>query len=80
MKTSHHFDVDVLPQRPYLSREMCEKIVTHPSHIETQSNGRTRYWGYVESLEKYVRVVVLEDGETIHTAFPDRNFAPKENI
>ncbi|GJQ22155.1 MAG: hypothetical protein HBSIN02_25100 [Bacteroidia bacterium] len=35
---------------------------------------RIRYWGYVEELGKYLRVVTLEDGETVHNAFPDRDF------
>lgn len=76
MKTSRHFEHDVLVQRPYLSREMCEAIVDNPIHREHQENGRIKFWGFVEKLGKYVRVVVLEDGETLHTAFPDRNFKP----
>ena len=31
--------------------------------------------GYnIEELGKYLRVITLEDGETLHNAFPDRNF------
>jgi hypothetical protein len=41
---------------------------------ERESNGRIRHWGFVEELGKYLRVVVLDDGETIHTAFPNRRF------
>jgi hypothetical protein len=76
MKMSRHFEEDVLVQRPYLTKEMCEAIVTNPLRIEHQDDGRTKYWGFVEHLKKYVRVVVLDDGETLHTAFPDRNFQP----
>ena len=38
---------------------------------------RVRYWGFVATLGKYLRVVTLGDGETVHNVFPDRNF--KEN-
>ncbi|MGK7938614.1 MAG: hypothetical protein AB4062_00350 [Crocosphaera sp.] len=37
-------------------------------------NRRIRHWCYIEELGKYLRVVTLDDGETIHNAFPDRNF------
>ncbi|WP_186708820.1 hypothetical protein [Euhalothece natronophila] len=39
-----------------------------------QENGRIRYWQYIPELDKYLRVVTLDDGETINNAFPDRNF------
>jgi len=41
---------------------------------EHQPDGRIRYWAYVEELGKYLKVVTLEDGETVHNAFPDRNY------
>lgn len=33
-----------------------------------------RHWIFVKEIGKYLRVVTLEDGETIHNAFPDRDF------
>lgn len=30
--------------------------------------------GYIPELKRSFRVVTLEDGETIHNAFPDRRF------
>jgi hypothetical protein len=32
------------------------------------------HWVFVEELGKDLRVVTLEDDETVHNAFPDRNF------
>jgi hypothetical protein len=29
---------------------------------------------FVEELGKYLRVITLEDGVTVHNAFPDRGF------
>ena len=33
--------------------------------------GRVRLWGYIEELQHYLRVVVENDGETVHNAFID---------
>lgn len=40
----------------------------------TQMDGRIRFWKFIPELGKYLRVVTLEDGETVHNAFPDRDF------
>jgi len=45
-----------------------------PIHRQTQPDGRVRYWIFIEELGKYLRVVTLADGETVHNAFPDRDF------
>ena len=37
--------------------------------IKIQSDGRIRKWSYVEEAGKYLRVVLLENGETIITPF-----------
>ena len=50
----------------------------NPEHTEVQENGRIRLWGYIEEIEKYLRVITLEDGETVHNAMPDRNFTRKQ--
>ena len=55
--------------------EYCERIVQNPLKMEKQPDGRVRYWGSVPELDgKILRVVTLEDGRTLHNAFPDRNF------
>jgi len=42
---------------------------------ETQSDGRSRFWIRISEMgNRALRVVTLADGETIHNAFPDRNF------
>ena len=35
-------------------------------------------WGLIEETGKYLRVVTLADGETIHNAFFDRRFKEDE--
>lgn len=43
-----------------------------------QSDGRLRKWGYIAETGKYLRVVILADGETVHNAFFDRRFKEEE--
>ncbi len=77
MKTTRYFEEQVLRKRPYLRREWCEQVLANPTRREIQSDGRIRYWGQIEALaSRYLRVVTLEDGETVHNAFPDRRFTP----
>ena len=77
MKTTRYFDEQVLRKRPYIKREWCERAVREPRHRETQEDGRVRYWSYIEEYGKYLRVVTLEVGATVHNAFFDRGFMRK---
>jgi hypothetical protein len=75
MKTTRYFQEQVLRKRPYIRVEWCDRIVKDPLAREAQTDGRIRHWGVVPELAgRILRVVTLEDGETIHNAFPDRNF------
>ena len=74
MKTTHYFRNSVLARRPYLKPEWIERVLQNPIKVEVQSNGRIRYWGYIEEEDKYLRVIVEPDGETVHNAFFDRGF------
>ena len=70
-----YFEAEILRKRPYLTVEICRRIIQNPIKREVQPNGRIRYWGQVEEFGgKYLRVVTLEDGSTIHNAFIDRGF------
>jgi len=57
-----------------LKEEWIENILKEYVKKEVQPDNRVRYWGFVKELGKYLRVVTLGDGETVHNAFPDRNF------
>jgi hypothetical protein len=74
MKTTDYFQNKVLSKRPYLKTEWIERVLSDPEHSEIEINGRTRHWGYIEEIYMYVRVVVLDDGETVHNVFPDRRY------
>ena len=55
----------------------ANKPVRDPEYAEIQPDGRIRHWRYIDELGKYLRVITLGDGETLHNAFPDRRFKPK---
>ena len=78
MKTTKYFRTSVLIRRPYLKMEWIEYVLINPLHTEIQSNGRIRRWAYISALGKYLRVITESDGETVHNAFPDRGFSPKD--
>ena len=73
-----YFKNEVLRKRPYLSERICRRVIENPEKKEIQPEGRIRFWAKVEELgNKYLRVVTLADGMTIHNAFIDRGFKPK---
>jgi len=41
---------------------------------EVQSDRRIRKWKFIEEVGRYLRVILLEDGGTVHNAFFDRDF------
>ena len=46
-------------------------------HEYVRTDGRVRCWTRIAEMEaKYLRVVLLPDGETVHNAFFDRRFQP----
>jgi hypothetical protein len=77
VKTTDYFRDNVLQKRPYIRLECCESAVENPVQREVQpEDGRIRHWIWVDALGRYLRVVTLPDGVTIHNAFPDRRFVP----
>jgi hypothetical protein len=77
MLTTDYFRNDVLVKRPYLREEWLLLALEKPYHKEVQpDDGRVRHWVWITELERYLRVVTLDDGKTVHNAFPDRRFKP----
>ena len=62
------------PDRAIIKMEWIEETVSNPIYTEVQSDGRIRKWKKVEGENKYLRVILLSDGETVHNAFFDRGF------
>jgi len=57
-----------------IKEEWIEFVVNNPDKQEIQSDGRIRRWAKIVEVNKYLRVILLEDGQTIHNAFFDRSF------
>ena len=77
MQTTDYFRNDVMVKRPYIKPEWLELALSNPVRREIQSDdGRIRHWVWIDELSRYFRVVTLEDGTTVHNAFPDRRFSP----
>jgi hypothetical protein len=75
MRTTKYFEEQVLRKRPYIKEEWCQQVIANPIKKTVQSNGRIRYWAAIaEMQERFLRVITLEDGQTVHNAFFDRNF------
>ncbi|MBB1078014.1 hypothetical protein HUU62_26835 [Rhodoferax sp. 4810] len=72
-----YFRNDVLIKRPYIQLHWCLAAIQMSIRREIQADdGRIRYWWFVPELRRYLRVVTLADGVTLHNAFPDRRFKP----
>jgi hypothetical protein len=60
--------------RSLIKEEWIKGTINNPIKTESQSDGRIRKWGYIEEVGKYLRVILLDDGETVHNVFFDRGF------
>lgn len=60
--------------RAIIKEEWILDTINNPFKIEIQSDGRIRKWRYIKEAGKYLRVILLKDGETVHNAFFDRDF------
>jgi hypothetical protein len=82
LKTTRYFEEQVLRKHPYIRRAWCEQVLAAPIRRGIQSDSRIRFWGRIvpegEARPRFLRVVTLEDGETVHNAFFDRNFREDE--
>ena len=75
MKTSRYFEhVRNRPDRAIIRDEWVNKAVQSPVKTEVQADGRIRKWAWIPEAGRYLRVILLEDGETVHNAFFDRSF------
>lgn len=62
------------PDRSNIKDEWIQKTIESPIESIKQTDGRLKKWSYIEEVSKYLRVVLLEDGETGHNAFFDRSY------
>jgi hypothetical protein len=78
VKTTRYFDaVRARPDRAVIREEWILRAIRPPIREYVQADGRICRWCQVPEMKnKYLRVILLADGETVHNSFFDRDFAP----
>ncbi len=75
MKSTDYFRNVVPHKHPDVRLEWVQRVLENPVKQAVQADGRRVYWGNIaENNGRALRVVTLEDGETVHNAFFDRSF------
>ena len=75
MKTTRYFQYTrKRPDRILIKDDWIEFVINNPVKVEVQSDGRIRKWAKITQVNKYLRVILLDDGDTVHNAFFDRAF------
>jgi hypothetical protein len=62
------------PDRARIKMDWIEETVKNPDYSAVQSDGRIRKWKRIKEQGRFLRVILLPDGETVHNAFFDRTF------
>ena len=78
MKVTAYFEaIRKRPDRALIQSEWIDRAIRAPIREYVQTDGRIRRWVQVPEMEgRYLRVVLLPDGETVHNAVFDRGFNP----
>lgn len=75
MKTTQYFKhIRSRPDRARIKDEWIQKAIDDPVHERIQPDGRVRRWAWISEENKFLRVILLEDRETVHNVFFDRDF------
>jgi len=75
--TSYFLATRTRPDRAMIRDEWIEFVARSPMRESIQGDGRIRRWAQIAEADgRYLRIVLLADGETIHNAFFDRDFKP----
>lgn len=78
MKTTTYFrTIRTRPDRAGIKDEWILHVMQDPEREHIQRDGRIRHWARIDEMEgRYLRVVLLPDGKTVHNAFFDRGYKP----
>ena len=75
MKTTQYFQhVRQRPDRASIRDEWISYVIDHAGRTEVQADGRIRKWARIAETGKFLRVILLADGETVHNTFFDRSY------
>ncbi len=76
MKFTDYFqEVRLRPDRSIIELDWIQRVINFPAIEVVQEDGRVRRWGQIPEMDgRWLRVILLPDGETVHNAFFDRSF------
>ncbi|MGH8248288.1 MAG: hypothetical protein ACREUU_17845 [Gammaproteobacteria bacterium] len=61
------------PDRALIKDEWIQPVIKHPEMESVQADGRIKRWARISEMDgRFLRVILLPDGETVHDAFFDR--------
>ncbi len=65
------------PDRAAIKIEWIQQAIDQPVKEVIQRDGRIHRSAQISEMDgRYLRVILLSDGETVHNAFFDRSFKP----
>ena len=78
MKFTQYFEaMRQRPDRALIQLEWIQRVIDNPVREQVQADGRIRVWAPIKEMgDRYLRVILLPDRETVHNAFFDRRFRP----
>lgn len=78
MKFTRYFEaMRHRPDRAIIRVDWIQRVIDRPIKEVVQRDGRIRRWAAIAEMDgRYLRVILLPDGETVHNAFFDRSFQP----
>ena len=76
MKFTQYFQAMRLrPDSAMIQLEWIQQVIDRPVKEVIRQDGRMRRWAPIPEMDgRYLRVILLADGETVHNAFFDRSF------
>jgi hypothetical protein len=76
VKTTRYFQaIRSRKDRSIIKDAWIQYVIDNPEREQIQGDGRIRRWARIEAMQgKYLRVILLQDAETVHNAFFDRGY------
>jgi len=76
VKTTRYFQtIRSRKDRAIIKDKWIQYVIENPESVQIQGDGRIRRWARIDEMQgKYLRVILLQDGETVHNAFFDRGY------
>lgn len=78
MKFTRYFEaMRSRSDRSFIRLEWIAFVIANPVREMVQKDGRIRRWAPIAEMDgRYLRVILLADGKTVHNAFFDRSYTP----